>query len=853
MRSRFGVLVVERLFPHTSKVGVAAHLSSRKNMNALFVSRSSSENAFRKPVCDIQISKLRMSILMLVKYLRAVRVLVVLFWLAVATASFAQSYGPPGVGDNWQFYAYVGPDDQGRDLYSAGSATLTIDSSYYLDDGFGGQYDPVNHVFVGVTYPGGPIALSVDGSDILGPPGVEARGGDGETLNVNMGGSYLRDFQCNSVVKWTSISNGQIFQIAATAATPVSPWYRFDASASNFVVIYSGTSWTPTNLTPPLPGSFYVDGRICTLTGESYGGDQYEDYWVNLWYSDWMGNSWFVAYGVSGGSSYGYITDPIGSAQLSVDPSTWQISNVPAGQQVSFAPPSTSSPTYGPPVISWNEQNLPWSYSDSQGSDVYSNSDSTMQVVFTATNTFIATDLVNSNSGSGWYDTSVDRFYFSDGAMANFLALDSAGNPLDHTGVLFKFGSDGQAGAVIARDGRHTPTYRFQFGSGYWGVEYFGLNPGEPFIVQDSSGDFSSPTYSSGSSGLVIDTLSAGWPGENICPQTLYVNGWPVEVASSTHSGNADPAIGTYLGSATYASQTGGPSVVLSWTWSDTFHGWAVAGSYGVFGSFTGHWDGVALAFTGLPPGLSITLNPIIMPHQGPAQIDWNGVTLIWDPIASAVSASNPTGQDIYHDDSGLGLRAVINPNGSVTLTQSGGATLTGTYNVATSAFTFDSSAGSVYAMNSQGIVIQPGSGGSSGQNFDLFGNLDIQGNLLSFGNWTNTSGSSAAGLLFTFTDETISSTGSVVTPALLNSASLRAATVFSWSHATSDGSSTQKLAMQLDENNRLLLFNPASSTSPPPPSIVLDPNGTSHINTPIVIAPQGDIDMGIFQAGPMP
>ena len=78
--------------------------------------------------------------------------------------------------------------------------------------------------------------------------------------------------------------------------------------------------------------------------------------------------------------------------------------------------------------------------------------------------------------------------------------------------------------------------------------------------------------------------------------------------------------------------------------------------------------------------------------------------------------------------------------------------------------------------------------------------------------------------------------------PSLLSFMAARQSVGWIWSHALTDGGSTQVTMAEIDPNNRLLLYAPSN---PSTPAIILDPGGQSHI------APQGDLQMGAFTAQP--
>ena len=116
-------------------------------------------------------------------------------------------------------------------------------------------------------------------------------------------------------------------------------------------------------------------------------------------------------------------------------------------------------------------------------------------------------------------------------------------------------------------------------------------------------------------------------------------------------------------------------------------------------------------------------------------------------------------------------------------------------------------------------------------------------------------------GLYLSFTDQTATS------PSLLQFGTGRQWTAWVWSHADSDGSSTQDPMMQVDSANRLNLFPPPGSPgaqtsgSAAQATVVLDPSvsGTSRIpgtvSMPgtILVNQSGDLSMGSFTSGTAP
>ena len=241
--------------------------------------------------------------------------------------------------------------------------------------------------------------------------------------------------------------------------------------------------------------------------------------------------------------------------------------------------------------------------------------------------------------------------------------------------------------------------------------------------------------------------------------------------------------------------------------------------------------------FTGLPAGLIITLEHIARsPTLGPPKLQWDGVDFVYDPIASAVSGSNPTGVNIYRDTLGLGLSVSVSPATdpnatvlSVSFNRADGQQLAGTFDPASGALTLTGGdPGSVLALDANGNAYDPsgtnqsagGTLGASHEITNILGSLDVHGNSLTLGSWMNAQGQSLNGLGLTFAD------ASGNHPAAIDFSAARAPTEWTWSQATStDGTSTTPpvTRMRLDAAGRLILYDPAH---PGTPTMILDPGG---------------------------
>jgi len=639
------------------------------------------------------------------------------------------------------------------------------------------------------------------------------------------------------------------------------------AGSGNLQITQSASgAWTPSNITigslsPGTPLQLYYNGNAAPAIGATSGGGT--DYWAEVWYETSDQQIISLAYGATAQGNYAYIIDPFWRT-FQVNPSTWQVLGL-VGEDISINPPAPNAhPSYGPLYIVFEGSVLTYAWTDTgSGIDIYTGASGIVTVATDGTTGSITTLSQGFGVMLGIYNPMAPGGFTNMGEEGIF-ALDASGNLIGEPPSLTVISASPLGGSIAQSDRGSSFEFTYPRPDGKFGRNC-SITDGVWFLVPNQNSQYTSPLYrfdasANGGKGTVIDYSSGSWPPSNAYPRQLYINNvaWQLDTATISQNGQQISASDSVSisGMGKYHSQISADSeITLSWSMSGLYYegfnfSWSISATPSS-DQFAPDWDGNTNLLGFMANGAVVSLNPVT-PTQGPAQIDWNGVTLDWD-----VQQSVTQGKDVYHDNSGLGLGAVIDWDGTVTLTQAGGSTLTGTYNAGTSAFSFDGSAGSVYAMNNQGVIIQPGSGSGTNQDFDLFGNLDIQGNLLSFGNWTTMSNSSAAGLLFTFTDQKIiqTETGPVTQPSLLNSASLRATTVFGWSHAAADGSTTQNVAMQLDGSNRLSLYSPVPPVggAQPEPTIILDPNGISHVKGPIIVAPQGDLDMGIFKTGTAP
>ncbi len=775
---------------------------------------------------------------------------------------------PPQVELDGILVPFAFNDVNGSDVYwnQWPGQWIIIDSSNNVttSDGSSGAYDSGSQMFL---CGGNLAAISADGKTFLGTtPGIKVYNLSSQ-IQINLGSDQPQ---------WFTQPDGGIAKYFPNPPTGVfsfgsgwdlngwgwANWWEWTASSPNF--FYSGgikviQGWGAGEV-PPLPDissgvQFYINGQQFNC-GWGYGSSLGEGIW------DYTQNGTDSA----GGLFVYYNTDGSIHAQLwgGQYPSSVEFLDVTSGSgfstdgsvYLSFNP--TGTPQYGPVSVFWNGISLPF-LTTQNAMDVYMDAASGTQVFIDSAHHVT----VRNSSVSGTYTPGTYHF-----SVAGMIAQDANGNLLGTpSGVVMIFngapgdqtyhwpgGTYGQGGQSIQladgsyHDSSNTTVYTVARNDGTWLVKYIGIPVGSLFIAKDGSGNYSSPVYRySGDIDCVINTTSSGdWPASaDLYPATLFINGHTATVDSGTqHDWGSDNT--NRRGQVTYHVQPDiDETFTLYWTWGSQggLSNAIVYGSYSSFSGFSGTWDGNL--FGGLPNGLVISTKRLPISNNinsSPPQIIWNGVQLLFDPLASSFTKENPTGADIYHDSLGLGLQVTVNSDGSVTARQSNGTSHTGTYNPTTHLFQFSSSAvGNMQGANNQGIIY-PIDGGAppvlTRATTDIPGNLDIHGGVLSLGNWTDSSGDSVNAFCLAFAN------GQNGQPSLLNFAATRQNTDWIWSHAASDESSNQINVMRLDSQNRLLLYNLTNQTTP---AIVLDPGGQSSINGPLHIAPQGDLDMGDF------
>ncbi len=800
--------------------------------------------------------------------------LTLLFLLSVVSA-FGQNYGPPCVGINgWRILPFQRYDaDQDCDIYSidGGYPYLTIDGEANVvvtwSDGSTQQYQynslPGNPQFTINGNPTFDIAgISADQASIIGTaPGVVYGGG---ASSVSMFG--VESHQESWVYRFTKSDSTYIYKFAAQDGEMVqlinfgspSPWYLFAVANGDLVIAQdSNGNWPPTNaqigdVFIGAPMQFYCNGISAPIIGSTYGGGGPQGYWQVVWYQTAQNPPaiFTLSYGMASGSAYAYMFDAFGN-MFNVDPATWKVLNPMPGEDISLVPLTPGTPNYGPAFLSYSGSGLPYAGAEENGSDLYT--DGSVFVTIKSDRTTVA-------ETQGTYVSTI--YHVDSGAFDDlrFVAVDLAGNPVGLPPGVVVLTSNWLwpiSLALDGGDGYRVPATTFRRPDGAVGAFYPAVPDGAFFLPPDQNGFYGSSLYRYSANAvpngvMVVDDISGNWPASNVIANLIFVNNVPWQLVSQqpNEGGNFFDSDVDISGQATYAptyTSAGGGSLVVSWGMSGgwivpyAFSGLTVSGVVQGAGQLNySNWDGASIL---LNKGVVISLAPITR-ISGPEQIDWNGMALQWSFYDTAAALAAGRNVDVYHDEYGLGLSATIDSQGNVTMTPAGGgASVTGLYNAITSTFTMGAGAGSVYAMNSQGAVIVPGSGPN--QATEVLGNFDIQGNLLSFGNWTNSSNQSVPGLQLTYSDLTNTQ------PAMLNFEMMRQPAVFSWSHASSDNDSTLIYAMQLDQYNRLMLMS--TDRTKTTPTIVLDPSGSSVIKGPLLILPQGDLDMGIFQGGETP
>lgn len=324
---------------------------------------------------------------------------------------------------------------------------------------------------------------------------------------------------------------------------------------------------------------------------------------------------------------------------------------------------------------------------------------------------------------------------------------------------------------------------------------------------------------------------TSGWPLSNAFPPQIYANG---QLCPINWSLNGVGGQGQSNGWVPYQASDASVSVTLYWNWDGTNISWTWAITAGQWAGSTGPWDG-ASQFSGLPPGLSLTLElPSSPPINAPPVISWNGTILTYNGGSFAADS-----MAIYNGvRDGQSIRLAIDSAGNVAIYLGNAATpaFTGTYNSSQQLFDFgNANIGTINAQDGAGHNL--GSTASSG-------NLAIPGNLLSLGTWSDVNGDSVGGLNLAFRPSHAVNQAAGVT-----FASAIALSDWRWSSSAVNGFGQQLTALQLDADNRLSIYAPGGST----PKIILDPQKGGSFRVPIRINASGDLPMNASPSGPSP
>jgi len=843
----------------------------------------------------------------------------------VPTATANPRSGPPQVEVNGTLLPFCYLDAQNNDVYCdlskqkwvaiSSSNTVTVNSA---GSTVTGTYDPSSKSFS--TELGDCAAVSADGTTMLGLPDglwVYTTGGRPGGLSfpvmyASSGGpdyslyrsdgtavfKYVWLWQWGNSVSVDSFNWGAQFQIDGG--------YVYNYSTNMVLDTIDGWPTPAGGGNAAFPSQAYIDGNLVNLDS-AYQWFYWDCGWVYSFNYSGPG-------GAMGGTTYGYDANAPSFLFLSISAANgdqyqsywYQVNLLTSGSShfsvpgnsgnpinVAFGPMPEAAPQGYPAEIAWNGTEFP--YSNSGGG--YTNPTGNLQIMISGSTVTVS----GTATVTGTYNSDTYQFNFNENqAMKSFVGQDANGNLLGTPVGLSMYFSGTQAGigqSIKLGDGTlltssNTTIYNYRRTDGSRGVKYLGIPQGSLFVVADASGNFTSPVYRYSPSGgdFVLKTGSNGaWASSNLYPRQLYVNGHYASIDATTQNSWTTPIYNPNSGSVigqesggqvVYRVQPAGQVFTLSWTWgapygwvydaasdswawSNAVHGFSatIGGNYNLFGNVNGLWDG-GQVFSGLPSGLVISVDvPSFTAQSGPPQIKWNGVELVYDPQASVVSSTNPSGADVYSDSLGLGMLAMVGADGTVTLYGADGSQYTGAYDPNSYQFTFTGQPpGTIQADTTQGFVLHSSTGRNANDNtptsnatMEALGNFDVQGNSFSLGNWL-LSGTSMPGLILSYANSQ---------PSVIQFAGTRQLTKWAWSHADADGSNNQLITMSLDSSNRLNLFDPSVQTSGTSvkPTIVLDPavSGTSQfkgmvqVSGTILIQPQGDLDMGLYKTGSAP
>jgi len=764
----------------------------------------------------------------------------------------AQSFGPPAIAvadTNWiytfdgtfdfSFNGFSGPCDD-YSMPTGDRFEVAQDGSLFWNGSYVANFSAATQMFDNPKY----VAVSADGLNFTATSGVAVLSAPGTY--------YLTETSMISVAPTLIFTNSNGVYCQFFLNPPLSffsvggsPYYSY--TGGNLLIDGSSGTWPASNIFPNPPQTVYVLdtgdptspayvlGGIQISAGlvDSSGQPYYEE---QDDYTDISGagqqvtiQRYFNNGGFSG--SISGVSDQGNYFSGSFDPIAQQVSAISPGNiEVSLSSLGQGTPQ-GPLYISWDDTLLLYQATDGSGNDYYSDSSGQSTVVI---NNGSATSGNSPAQGqiSGYYNTSTSTFTISD---PDFFALDSAGSPIGlPTGLTFLFGSSGPGQQILDSDNNtYSPNYTYRRPDGSSGVKYVGLPANKYFLVPDGSGNFDSQIYvtsDTSSQDMVINAIS-GWPISNAYPSQLYVNNVLCTLNWNT---NYVGGPGTMYGGASYISSDS-VSLSLNWNWNGGYVSWYWSMSSGQWNGDAGSWDGVS-TFSNLPFGLVISLNPANnTPVVGPSSIAWNGTPLTFNAAFSGASSL-----DVYQGSyNGTPVQITIDSGGNVSVYLGGSSspTFTGTYNPVSQLFNFGSAnVGTVAAVGNSNNLL--GTTSSTG-------NLDIPGNILSLGSWQNSSGESVSGFSLAFTPPPSSGQAAV-----LQFGSSLALTDWLWSHSDTDGSASQIKAMELDPNNKLLLYSPSSA---PSATIALDPANGASFQVPVRFMPAGDVPMGNFQSGPQP
>lgn len=717
-------------------------------------------------------------------------------------------------------------------------------------------------IYLGLVAALGVFCSSEVKAQSYGPPAISVYDslftyvstGFDETLGINYD-SYASEFGDSY---WID-SDGQV-RFPANPSFAIAVYDSTSYSFNNLYMLSATTDGNPIN-PPPAPYIIAIGPEVSSWVGLPLIGANYSSFGggltVELNYADpSSASNWFTIHRYfTGGSLSGDISGSLGGETFSgtfsgsvsddtVTTTTLTDQNFnPANVSFSF---STNNPTsttrQGPPYISWNGTLLTYAFSDSEEVNVYQDDTGTV-VVNLSSGTVWGSGPSGSVSGS--YDASTQKFSVD---VGNFFGLDDSRNPIGlPTGLLIKTGFGGFATSILSAPTNSASvvhaTYTYQNSNdGTWVAEYTGLAANSRILIADDQGNYNSQIYLTQNTSSQNQTINAaaGWPATNLYPPALYVNNILCQIRpeSQYDTGGSLPR----SGGVSYRPSAYDLTVVLSWAW-DSVSGWHgyVTGKFGQSSSFQGDW--ISNSFNNVTSGVTVSVTSQgSQPSYGPPQVAVNGVAFNYDPSSSASQ-----GVDIYRGAFGQSMS--ISGSNVTFYDAYGNAVATGTYNSVTHQFSFDGGGNTISIPGANGTTTITATD-SNGHNLanlpgpstngavtTVSGELDVQGNNFTLGNWVDWSGVSIPGFSLSFTAPTDN-------PAMLRFGSPVAYTSWVWSHAVSDGSSEHQSIMQLDPYHRLLLFSPTDGNNP---TIIFDPAGGSVINGPIQIAPQGDILMGEF------